>query len=133
MKRHRLSPALVSLATLLLACTATGALAQSSLQARTELEWKDVFKPSVTEEVVEGLCVVRIQGVSGHSAMSIAGTSVTREADAARVHVELALASKGASGKLDIATVLDKTVQRVEFGKGRAVIWRREGSRCPVK
>jgi hypothetical protein len=123
------------LASCLFSQSICGAFAQSSLPAPKpiSLEWKDVFNASVTEESVAGLCVVRIRGLSGHSAMGVDHTSIRREEQAMWVYVEVAPARHGTPGTMDLAPVLDKTVQRVEFGKDRAVIWRKDTSKCVFK
>jgi hypothetical protein len=91
------------------------------------------MRRTVSEEPGDGFCSLRIQGLSGASAMVIEQTMVKRVGRSAGVYVDVSIAHGGASGRFDVAVLLDGAIEQVTFGNKNAVLWRRESSTCAPK
>lgn len=88
------------------------------------LELKDVRFFSSTQANADPL-IIKVSGLSGHSALVVSRIEVIQENDAATIVAHLALASNGMSGSFDYVYVVPGSVNSVSFGSKNAVIWKR--------
>lgn len=91
------------------------------------LEAKDVQQLRVEESRALGKTSLRLRGLVFHSALGVERTTTETGDGTLRVLVHLALARPGVSGNLDVEVEVPDSVERVTFGRGEAVVWRRGG------
>ena len=89
------------------------------------LERKDVMDFRVVELQRAPSTIVRISGLSGHSAMSVKNIKSRVNGDAIDVDVLLFLARKGTSGSFQYDITVPENATRICFGKAREMIWQR--------
>jgi hypothetical protein len=103
----------------------------------TVLEHSSVIGFKAVETSKPESTVVRISGLSGHSALSIKKITTVREGTSQVVLVHVFLGRSGTSGSFSYDVIVPNSVNEIRFGKERVTIWTRKAgdaaaSRIPL-
>jgi hypothetical protein len=100
-------------------------MVQSNRHA-TVLERNMVVDFKTSEIQHDGIRVVRISGLCGHSSMSVYSITAQRSNSSIIVHVYIGLVLRGTNRYIHYDVRVPDGVNDIRFGKAEAVIWRRD-------
>ena len=96
------------------------------------LERRTVMNMRVVELEHGPPAVLRISGLSGHSACSVKDVQSRIENTSVVVTVRVFLARKGTSGYFQHDVVVPEYVNEIRFGNDKEVIWRRDAAPAAI-